>query len=42
MVEEVHAGDGACEKCDCEGWRGWQPGNPECGNCGHSYSNHKG
>ncbi|CAF5191754.1 unnamed protein product, partial [Rotaria magnacalcarata] len=36
MTEEIQQGDGPCEKCSCGGWWSWQPGNTECGGCGHS------
>lgn len=40
MVEKVPEEDSGCECCESGGWSSWQPGNTECGNCGHSYSAH--
>ena len=42
MVEKVSEDNGSCECCESGGWWSWQPGNPECGGCGHSYSSHSG
>jgi len=42
MVEKASEDNGSCECCESGGWWSWQPGNPECGGCGHSYSSHSG
>lgn len=40
MVEKAPEDDGSCDCCESGGWWSWQPGNSECGGCGHSYSSH--
>ncbi|CAF1650180.1 unnamed protein product, partial [Adineta ricciae] len=40
MAEEAPQNNGTCDCCESGGWWSWQPGNTECGGCGHSYSSH--